>query len=340
LGIFNPNSEVGKTIDYFQERNGGIDELELVVDMQEEYALIDLDLFRALKEVCAALQSSPDVSQVIGYTDFVEWANAGLHGQSEPLEPRSNAVIGETLELISSRSVGLGIDRLVDPSYSRTRILIRFGISALTAGESERRLNRIRSTVRSLMHEKLPGVEYHLVGQALKNERMLLYLVRGLLSGLALFVPLLLLFLLLVFRSLLWAVITMVPTVSAIILYLGIMGWFHIPFNYSTAFSTAIVLGVSVDDVLYFVLFYRQQARLLGREKAMELTRRKAGVATVQTTVIIDVGLSVLLLSVYTAITHSAILAASGLSFATAVTLLVVPSLLRNLKLRVRKGAS
>jgi predicted RND superfamily exporter protein len=328
LGIFRAGSAVGRTIGYFHERNGGIDELELVLDSQAQYGLIDLDLFKRLKSVCRAVERSPDVSQVIAFTDFVEWANAGLNAQDEPLEPQSDEVIGETLELISSGGTGLGIDRLIDPAYRRTRILIRFGISALTAGGSARRLNRIRSDVRALMSNELPDVEYHLLGYALEIERMLLYLVRGLVLGLALFFPLLILFLLFVLGSLRWALITMIPTVSAVILYLGTMGWFRIPLSCATAFSAAIVLGVSVDDVLYFVLFYRQQSALLGMKEALPPTQKKAGVATIQTTAIIVAALCVLLFSVYTVIMHSAIVAATALCFATAVTLLVVPSLL------------
>jgi len=338
LGIFSSTSEIGRTISYFHERNGGIDELELFIDTGEEYGLIDRDLFRRIKEVARRLEQSPHVSEVICFTDFVEWANAGLHGANQPLQPETNEAIGETLELISSGRTGLGIDRLIDPSYSRTRILIRFGISSLGSGESARRLDSIRASVHTVMEEILPEMRHRLVGYPLKNERRLVYLVKGLVSGLVLYFPLLFLYLLLVFRSLWLALVTMIPTMSATILYLGIMGWFRIPLNYSTALSTAIVLGVSVDDVLFLVLFYRQQSKVLQAQDAMELTRRKAAVATIETTVIIVVGLSVLVFSVYTAIMHSGILASVSLSFATAVTLLVVPWLLTRLKERSGGG--
>jgi predicted RND superfamily exporter protein len=332
MGIFKPGSEIGRTLAYFHERSGGIDELELFVDTGEEYGLIDLELFRRIKAVSERLRRNPSVAQVICFTDFVEWANAGMQGADKPLEPDTEAALGETLELLSSGRTGLGIDRLVDPGYSKMRLLIRFGISSLGSGESARRLNGIRSAIHQLMAEELPGAEYQLIGYPLKYERRLWYLIRGLVSGLALYLPWLFLFLLLVFRSLRFALITMVPTVSAMILYLGIMGWFRIPLNYSTALSTAIVLGVSVDDVLVLTLFFRQQCGLLGYLEAIEATRRKVAIATSETTLIIVAGLSVLYFSLYTAVMHSGILASVSLSFATTVTLLAVPWLLSRAK--------
>jgi predicted RND superfamily exporter protein len=106
------------------------------------------------------------------------------------------------------------------------------------------------------------------------------------------------------------------------------MGWLRIPLSYTTALTTSIVLGTSVEDVLYFVLFYRQQAARLGHEEAMALTGQKAGIATVQTTLIIVIGLAVLLISSITPITQSGILTGLSLSFGTLVTLLVVPPLI------------
>ena len=87
-------------------------------------------------------------------------------------------------------------------------------------------------------------------------------------------------------------------------------------------------VGVSVDDVLYFTVFFRNELARHRPRRAMVVAMEKAGGGIVQTTLIIDAGLAVLAFSSISAVTYSGLLAACALSFSTLTTLFVVPRLL------------
>ena len=327
LGVLKKSTTISKELAYFYEHNGGLDELEVVIDTGREFGLVDTTLFKKIKEVSRDLERNPYVSQVISFTDFVEWGNGQLSGSGSPMEPKTDEIIGETLELLSASGTGVGIDTLVDPNYAKTRMLVRFGIRDVSAGEVARVSRSLTENIEKGIREKLPGMTFGVFGYSLRNERKLHYLLRGLFSGMMQFLPMLFVFLFLLYRSVKWVLVSMIPTVSGVIFCFGILGWLRIPLSLTAAFSLAVVMGVSVDDVIYFILFFKRQSTTKDFSQAMNNTLHKAGVAAIQTTLIIVVGISVLFFSVFTTIAQSAIVVSLTLSFCTMVTLLVVPTL-------------
>jgi predicted RND superfamily exporter protein len=172
--------------------------------------------------------------------------------------------------------------------------------------------------------------------ERLNSQRYLSF--RQLLS-LLYFFPALAAILLFLHRNLRWMLICLVPTLTGVIVYLGLMGWIGVPLNIVSSIALAMVLGVSVDDVVYLTVFYRQRARE-DPAGALVSTVHHAGIAIFQTTLIINLGLMVLTLSSYRSIAEIAVLGMATLSFCTAVTYLFVPRLIRFMinKEQVRGG--
>ena len=62
------------------------------------------------------------------------------------------------------------------------------------------------------------------------------------------------------FRSIKWALISMIPNIFPILVSLGIMGTLGIPIDVGTAMIPAVAIGIAVDDTIHFL--YRLRAEL------------------------------------------------------------------------------
>ena len=131
------------------------------------------------------------------------------------------------------------------------------------------------------------------------------------------------------FRAVSWALITLLPTIVGVIVYFGtvsLLGYLHDPIH---VFMVAGLMGVSNDDVLYFIIVFRDEIRSNPFAIALANTMRRTGVAIVQTTLIIVGGVTAFYFSDFVLLARAGLVATVALISASAVTLFVVPSILK-----------
>jgi hypothetical protein len=63
------------------------------------------------------------------------------------------------------------------------------------------------------------------------------------------------------FKNGLWALLSVTPLVSAVILNFGLMGLFGVELSHITAILSAIIIGVGVDFALHYIAQYRNISR-------------------------------------------------------------------------------
>ncbi len=108
---------------------------------------------------------------------------------------------------------------------------------------------------------------------------------------------------------------------------LGLAGYAGIPLNSVTIMMAAIVLGVTVDDVVHFVTYWRQ-ARERAPETALAETFRVKGPPVTCTTGLLVAIFSLFATASFPPVVHFGSLAAAAFLFALASVLLALPSLL------------
>lgn len=320
-------SETGRLLDSFYGINGGMDDLDLVIDTGTEYGLVDVDVFGNLAELSRRLDDIDGVSRVVSHVDFILWANGRLEGNADSM-PRDEYALGEAMELLYGSDTGIGIDSLLDPEYRRCRLQVRFGKRAVGVAEAQDLYARIRGEIEEGMQELLPEVDYALLGLPVRYDVTMEYILRGLRYSLLVFFPLLGGLLMFLFRSIKWATVALVPPVFSLVFYFGILGITGIPLNTASAFMTAAVLGVTNDDVLCFLLFLkREQDSGVPLESALRRTMRETGTAIIFTSVIIILGLAALLISEYPNIIQATGAVMATFAVCTMVTLVIIPIL-------------
>jgi hypothetical protein len=321
---FRETSRVTQAVTYFTERLGGAHQLSVFLDGGSDYALVSLERFEELRSATERLRREAGVSRSLSYLNAVEWVLGRLDGRLAPSPPRSEAEIGEALELLSGSDFGVAFDSLVDTGWQRARILLW---ARFVPGSGAKSL----SDIRGALSAELGAATVHLVGAPLRNERFSVYLSRSQLISIVVFSAFLTVFALLLLRNPLWGVALVLPTLAGAIVYFGLLGLLGLPHGPTHVLMIAGFLGISTDDVLYFLLVYRANRVSGSHAQALAITRRQTGVAIVQTSVLLAAGVAVFYFSVLVYLGTAAALFSAAIAASTLTTLFVVPILVSHL---------
>ena len=150
--------------------------------------------------------------------------------------------------------------------------------------------------------------------------------IRGFFLALGIIFALMLLWL----RSVRLAVVSLVPNVFPVIVMLGVMGVLGIRLDIATATVAAIVVGVSIDDTVHFLLQWRlAELEGLNWEDCITRTFEHAGIPAVTTTLLLVVGYPVLMLADVKTVVAFGLLTSVAAAAALLADLVLLPLLLR-----------
>jgi len=100
------------------------------------------------------------------------------------------------------------------------------------------------------------------------------------------------------FRSLLLALVALVPNALPIFLVLGLLGWIGEPVNMGTAMIAAVSMGLSVDSSIHYIVAFRRRLAEDGAvAAALGVAHQTAGRAMIFSTLALVVGFLALLTS-------------------------------------------
>jgi predicted RND superfamily exporter protein len=123
-------------------------------------------------------------------------------------------------------------------------------------------------------------------------------LIRDQYRSFALTVPIVFLMLVIVFRSVKIAALSMIPNLLPVVFCMGAMAWLAIPVNMTTAMMLSVTFGIAVDDTLHYFWRCRREFERCGRyPEAILAAHASVGRACLFTTVVIAGGFWILILS-------------------------------------------
>ena len=134
----------------------------------------------------------------------------------------------------------------------------------------------------------------------------------------------------LAFRSVPLALVTLVPNVLPVVWLFGAMGWLGVPINMGAAMIAAVSLGLSVDGSIHYVKSY-QRLRGLGEplDEALQAVQATVGRAAVLGTLALVVGFSTLATSDFVPTVYFGTLVSLSMLGGLIGNLVVLPLLIR-----------
>ncbi len=316
-----------------QEDYDLLDELDLLSDEVEDFRL-GLHLFKSpevlayVEKLQAYMGSMELVGKSNSLADMVKKVHMELYeGKPEAYRiPDTPAAVAQSILSFQSSHDPDDVWHLVTPDYRKLNIWVQ-----LKSGDNTD-MEEVVSKVDAFVVQNPPpaGLTYAWAGLTYLNVVWQDKMVTGMLESLlgSFFIVLILMSVL--FRSLLWGVLSMIPLSVTIAFIYGLIGMVGKDYDMPVAILSSLTLGMSID----FAIHYIQRARELTSEHnswpraALEMAEAPAR-AIARNAVVIAVGFLPLLLSTLVPYRTVGLFLALIMGISGIGTLIILPSLIR-----------
>ena len=261
LTYVNPGERVAQDTRYFEESNA-LDTVELWLQTPPGHAL-DPEFLRALEQLTRQLESDSRITAVDGPTSVLRWARY-VETRSDQLPTSASAwpKLASDLEQIMLTEPGARAYTDV-AELANVRLTIRgraklFGPIGAMRTFVERNWAAARAA-----ESALRSVRGRVAGQGVLATEITQRLLPTLAESFVLTGSVIFLAFLLVFRSLSATLITMIPSLFAILCVFLVMRLTSIPLNIATILIGSTILGATENDQIHF-FYHFQEGRWTG----------------------------------------------------------------------------
>lgn len=286
----------------------GTNAIELLLEQRGETRLSLDEQLERMEAFAEAVEGLPRVRHVLGLADLVAAARGKIPpGIDVPLEH----ILGE-----------LETENFWNESDGALRMTVR--TESIGSREGAGLIRDIRTLAES---ELGPGLRLELTGDFYRVVVESNELVRSQLKSFGVALVLILVSIGIVFRSLAFAVLAILPNVAPLLLTGAIMEFAGIDLSTGTSMIASVVIGLAVDDSIHYLSAYRRRSRD-DLDSAIDRTTRSTGRPLVATTLALSTGFWVALFGSFEPTVYFALLTGLTMWFALVFDLLVLPSCL------------
>jgi hypothetical protein len=261
LTYVNPSERAAQDTRYFEESNA-LDVVELWLQTPAGHAL-DPDFLRALEQLTRQLESDPRITAVDGPTSLLRWARYVESGSDQLPESASAwpKLAADLEQIMLTEPAARAYVDVTD--LANVRISIR-GRAKLFGRVGSMRTFVERQWAAAQGHEPaLRPVLGRVVGKGVLDAEISERLLPTLTESFALTASVIFLAFLLVFRSPSARLMTMIPSLFAILSVFLVMRLTGIPLNIATILIGSTVLGATENDQIHF-FYHFQEGRSSG----------------------------------------------------------------------------
>ena len=320
--FFAPSSRVMQDYVWIQEKLGPLVPMEVVIRVPEAAELKTVDQMQLVARAQDRIRELEEVGSTMSAVTFV------------PLLETSSIVRRAAL----NRKLTRALDDLVETNYLHQgegenlwRISLR--IPSLLDVDFNEFNRKIRETVEPVLDEErslgatgLSAVYTGMVPVFNKAQRSLL---DGLIFGFTTDLALIVIAVIFLMRHWSAGFIIMLTSMFPVSVVFGFMSWRGIPVDVGSVMTPSVALGVTVDDVVHFLLWFRRGIlRGMDRNQAVMLAYEGCAKPMYQSWGVIGLGLSVFALSTFVPAFRFGALMIALLTAGLAGNLLLLPSLL------------
>ena len=257
------------------------------------------DTVSAIDRLAAAIAALPQVRKTTSMADHVKRTNRELHdgNPAAAVVPADPQLLAQEILLFTLNDAGRReLERVVSSDFSIAQIVVR-----LPSMSSDRVFETIQ-TAQRLATEMFAGtrIKATVTGSGRLFSALDHYLVRSQISSFSTAFVSIFAAMFVVFRSVRFGLLALVPNVFPVVAVLGAMGWFNISLNVATVMVAGVALGVVDDDTVHFLTRFRHDiAGGVPVDAAAHHAAASEGRAAFMTALINSAGFAVLMLSEY-----------------------------------------
>ncbi len=356
VGLFKQDSEITHASDMIKDKFGGIEVMNIVVDTKIKDGLKDPEVLESI----AALQDTLESLGIVGYTvslaDYVKRTNLVMNGNDPSFNrlPRGTEVVMETewveqggreveverpievsgrdligqYVLLYENAGGDDLEKLADFDYSKANIVV------MIREDYTPILKNVMQTAQAFTTVHF-GTDIDVTYAGCSTLCVVAddLLISGQLKSLgAAFVAVLIL-LTLIFRSVRYGLVGLLPMVLTVLLVFMLLSTSGLRLDAGSALVASIVLGIGVDYSVHFLSRYRSLRRAgLDFRDAVREAMATTGRAIVFNSLAVAIGFLVLLLSSFWPVIHMGWLVAVNMIFSAILAMVLLPAVMGSWK--------
>ena len=285
INLFRPETRVVKDYHTVESKLGGIGLVELVVPVGKALSSRTLHDLKAVEDQIGQIKvSDPQaIAQVLSLATLLD-PDGRLAALPAPGQER---LLADKLDLIAASPQQELLQSFWNAEAGQTRVLIRLKEQMPAPDKS-----RIFREATAAAVAKF-GPSSFLTGLSFLMTRTTEAIIATQWGTFLWSAAGILLMLTLAFRSLILAFLAIMPTLLAVALVLGLMGWLKIKLDMATALVASVTLGLSVDDTFHCLLQFHRQRKHRFRQRLFE-SYRVSGPGVVLSSVAVAVGFAAL----------------------------------------------
>ncbi|EPJ45255.1 MAG: hypothetical protein OFPII_29000 [Osedax symbiont Rs1] len=321
-------TELRQKADFVDLTMGGIMTMDVVINRPLDKGIHSAEFIAQMEGFISGVRSHSSVVSVRSLNDVLASAHRVLKHKSDTTElPDSRAKLIDYLFLYEMGG-GTMLDQFV--SFDSTDLRIAIRTRSLSTRDSGLLVDFIRQQADEMLGSAVPVA---VTGPIVNIKVTADYLAEGQKSSFALAFGVIALIMMVVLRSPVLGMMSLLPNILPIFVALGLMGWAGISLSLSIIIFAPLVLGVAVDDTIHFLVRFRKAFDVTGDyASAIRETIISAGRPLIFTTFILANGFSVLAISVFQENVTFGYLAGFAFTWALLADLILLPALLLLLK--------
>lgn len=320
------------------DNTAGTTVYQILVDGKIEDGLKSREIMGAMDELQRFIESDPLVGKTFSIVDLMKQMNRAMNEDKEDQYkiPDSSDLIAQYLFMYANSGEPGDFDSYVDHGYryASIRVFLKTGGVAY----ADQLQKRVDTKAKELFGDKADlSAGGGILGSAAINEAM----VRDKILNVVQILGCVFIITSLLFRSIIAGALILVPLLAAVLANFGVMGIFGIPLQTTTAFISALAVGIGADYAVY--LSYRMREEVQEQADLVVALKRgyvSAGKAVLFVSSAMAGGFGALMFSIgYAAHLWSGMLVALAMVTSALASLTLFPALIFLLKPRYIYGA-
>jgi len=337
---------------YFEDKNGGVLPFEITINTKRENGVFSNSaraLYR-INKMQKVLAQYPEFSKPLSVTEGVKFAYQAYKG-GDPKYYRLPSVteLKKVAEYMQQNQEGAQKQLLAFIDSTRKVTRVSANIKDVGSVKIKQLLKELKPRVDSAFNydyeankwmQENERYDVRLTGNCVMFLKGNEFLVNNLLESVVLAIILIAILMFTLFASPRMILISIIPSLIALLITAGIMGYLHVPLKPSTILVFSIAFGISSDGTLYFLTKYRYEMRrnkLLSISKAVSLTIHETGISMIYTAIILTTGFAIFGFSDFGGTAALGILLSLTLLIAYTSNLILLPCFLLSLEKSILK---
>ncbi|WP_259369593.1 RND family transporter [Colwellia sp. MB02u-10] len=287
----------------------------------------DPEMLNWLATLQSAIVNAGDVGKVNSLTDIISTVNRELNSGDDKdfAIPSSSNGVAQTLLQFQSSHRPQDLSHFVSQDYQRTLLWLQ-----MSSGDNQHMASVVSWLDDYIVKNPPPiDVQHQWAGKSYLNVVWQDAMVSGMIDSLLSSFVVVFFIMVLLFRSIKYGILAMLPLTFTITMIYGLVGWFGKAYDMPIAVLSALTLGLSIDFAIHFL----QRVRELEIEKqslslALQAMFQEPSRAIARNAIVIAIGFTPLLLSPLMPYITVGFFLASIMILSALVTLVLLPAIL------------